>query len=149
MKKHCVSTLMIISFILLLIAGCSGTAGDNISNTGRTETDGVDIDLSVLSNIMVQAEVNNIYTNSSDYIGKTIKVTGPYYSQYWQETGLTYHYVMIVEGDACCRLGLEFKIAGNFPQQDTMIEVTGVLGKYTELKSTFIYISADSMTILS
>jgi hypothetical protein len=51
---------------------------------------GVDVDLTQLSNTMVYAEVYNMMANPLDYLGKTVKATGPYYATYYDATGQYY-----------------------------------------------------------
>lgn len=112
---------------------------------------GVDVDLTTLSATIIMGEVNNMWANPGDYMGKTVKITGPYMASYYDETGLYYHYVVI---DNCCA-GLEFILNGDYtypddyPDNDTLIEVVGVFGQYDELGMRYIYLATDEITVLS
>ena len=148
MMKYKPVPLIIVCLILLCITGCS--------DADETSGIDIDIDLSELSRIMVQAEFQNIHTNWEENVGKTIRVNGLYYSLFWEQTGLHYHYVMIAEGDDCCpRTGFEFKLVGDsvfpddYPAQYTMIEVTGIFGRYEERGATYPYLAVDEIVILS
>ena len=112
------------------------------------------IDLTVLSSTMIYAEVYNIMAHPNEYMGKTIKMSGPYYASYYEVTDLYYHYVVIEDATACCQQGLEFKWNGehkfpdDYPDESTKIEVTGVFSSYDELGRTYYYIAVDDISIL-
>ena len=176
MMKYKPVPLIIVCLILLCVTGCSDAeetsdveeasdvmvvsdaeeASDAEEESGVEVARDIDIDLSELSRIMVQAEFQNIHTNWEENMGKTIRVNGLYYSLFWEQTGLHYHYVMVAEGDGCCpRTGFEFKLVGDtvstddYPAQDTMIEVTGIISRYEELGVTYLYLAVDEIVILS
>jgi len=119
-----------------------------------TASDGIDVDLTALGSIMVYAEVYNMMTNPDDYMGKTIKMSGPYYASYYDMTDSYYHYVIIEDATACCKQGLEFVWSGDrsypedYPEESTQIEVTGVFGSYDELDITYYYLAVDDISIL-
>lgn len=132
----------------------SGAGGDV---TGKRETIAangrVDIDLTVLSSTMVYAEVYNIMTDPETYLGKTIKVRGPYYPDYDDQSGRCYHYIVIEDATACCAQGLEFIWIGNhaypgdYPAEGTRIEVTGVFGEYEEFGEIYYYLTVDGISV--
>jgi hypothetical protein len=113
----------------------------------------IDVDLTTLSSTMVYAEVYNMMTVPNEYMGKTIKMGGQYYANYYEETGLYYHCVIIADATACCQQGLEFKWNGDhtypddYPADNSEIEVVGVFGSYDELGQTYYYLAVDNITI--
>ena len=129
-----------------------------VSNSKAQDTAGGEtakaIDLTVLSSTMIYAEVYNIMTHPDEYMGKTIKMSGPYYASFYDATGLYYHYVVIEDATACCQQGLEFNWKGehiypdDYPEDGTKIEVTGVFSSYDELGRTYYYIAVDDISIL-
>lgn len=155
--------LLVLSILLLVwTAGCAGTAPES-NDSASKESNGsgesaasadVDIDLTSLSSTMVYAEVYNITTNPDDYVGKTIRMRGPYRTSYFDVTDLNYHYVLIEDAAACCQQGIEFKLPGDFaypqdyPSVDTEIEVAGVFGSYDELEYTYYYLEVDEMSVV-
>ena len=172
MKKY----LFIISILFLmslLLAGCAKNGafgGENNSpappeqsanNSPKNEEQknevsigGVDVDLTALSSTMVYAEVYNMMTSPDDYMGKTIKMSGPYYASFYDETGSYYHYVIVEDASACCQSGLEFIWKGehnypnDYPADQTKIEVVGVFESYEELGQTYYYLSVDDIGVL-
>jgi hypothetical protein len=122
--------------------GASAQAGD------------ADVDLTALSSTMVYAEVYNMMTSPDDYIGKTIKMSGPYYASYYEETEQYYHYVVIEDATACCQQGLEFVWSGehsypaDYPDDNTRVEVTGVFDSYEELGTTYYHLVVDDIVEL-
>ncbi len=115
------------------------------------EEGSVDIDLTQMSSIMIYSEVYNIMINPEDYLGKTIKICGPYYASYWEDTDKYYHYVIINDATACCSSGLEFiwednshKYPEEYPKDETEIELVGRFDSYEELGQTYYYLATDS-----
>ena len=152
--------LLFLCLICVLTTSCSSTDAYQI-NGNQPDTKGpstkseiIDVDLTVLSSTMVYAEVYNIMTSPDEYMGKTIKMNGPYYASFYDETGLYYHYVVIEDATACCQQGLEFiwkgdhKFPDDYPEEETKIEVTGVFGSYDELGDTYYYLAVDDISII-
>ena len=114
----------------------------------------VDVDLTVLTATMLSAEINNIYANGEDFMGKTIRVSGTYGYIPSEELGIQYHYVVTLQGDSCCQEGFEFLWNGDhvfpydYPQVGTPIEVDGVFGTYEEYGYYYYYLAIDDIFIL-
>ena len=140
MKKNI--SVALLCLMLLSAAGCGNT--ERSSSVGN-----VDIDLTALSSTMVYAEVYNITTKPEDYIGKTIKVNGVYYTV--SEGEQVFHYVVIQDTAACCAQGMEFIWSGggtypdDYPRPQTPIEMTGVLDSYDEHGDTYYYLAIDDL----
>jgi len=148
--------------VFLLASGCADAAGtddDNASanaNANANANVNVDVDFTRLSRIMAEAEFRNVLQNSADYIGKTVRASGEYFSLFINESDRYHHFVTIVDGDAVCcpPEGFEIKLTGDdvslddYPEQNTMIEVTGVLGRFEELGQRFLYLAVDEIIIL-
>jgi len=143
-RFHIVITLCIVCFTF---AGCAG--GEKPAAAG-----GVDVDLTKLSGVMVYAEVSNIMAYPGNYMGKTVKLDGTYCSSYYEPTDSYYHWVVITDATACCPQGIEFvwngghDYPGDYPEEESYVEVTGVFGKYEELGYTYYYLSVDDIKVL-
>jgi len=148
------------------VQSTSGTESELLNNDEKSVTDAeevetiednnsVDIDLTVLSSTMVYSEVYNMMVNPDEYMGKTIKVIGPYYaSQLVYGTEKYYHFVVISDATACCQNGIEFIWNDNshvypdeYPENNTVIEVVGVFSSYEESGDTYYYLKTDGITI--
>ena len=140
------------------ISAVNGGVDNNSAKARKKPSAGgtVDVDLTVLSGTMVYAEVYNIILKPKKYIGKTIKIRGPYYAVNYNYggTGRYYHYVIIEDAAACCRQGFEFiwngehAYPGDYPEDQTKIEVIGVFDSYDELGQTYYYLAIDHLSIL-
>ena len=114
----------------------------------------VDIDLSVLNETMLSAEIINIYSNGDEFLGMTIRVSGTYGYADYEEYGVQYHYVVTKQGDACCQEGFEIVWTGDhvfpddYPLIGTPIEVDGVLDIYEEDGYYYYYLIVDDIFIL-
>jgi len=79
MKKYLL-LLLVLCFVCLSAAGCSGNGASQAeSNSTNIQDDSevntrIDVDLTEMSSTMIYSEVNNIMTNPDDYMGKTIKI---------------------------------------------------------------------------
>ena len=132
-----------------------GADSDGTKPNGDSAVNGtVDVDLTVLSSTMVYAEVYNMLTSPEDYLGKTIRMKGPYFASYYDVTGIYYHYVIVEDATACCQQGLEFIWSGahkyprDYPKEQTKIEVVGVVDSYEELGEIYYYLLVDDIIIL-
>ena len=143
MKKH-LSIVIALCLLCLGAAGCSKKSPDG----------GGFIDLTKLSGTLVYAEVYNMTNSPEDYIGKTIKMSGTYNASFYEPTQQYYHAVIIQDAAACCASGLEFQWSGkhtypdDYPENGTIVEVTGVFGTYEELGQTYPYLATDALTVL-
>ncbi len=115
----------------------------------------VDVDLTVLSANMVYAEVYNMMMYPDNYLGKTIKVSGPYYPLYYDGTDSYYHYVMIEDALACCKNGMEFiwdegshAYPDEYPREDDIIEIIGVYNSYQEEGYTYYYLDIEGYRVI-
>ena len=160
MKKY-LATLLLLCMACVLITGCKdGEAQQRGAGNPKTQASDVaqkekiDVDLTTLGSTLVYAEVYSMVNNPDEYFGKTIKMNGPYYASFFDETGLYYHYVIVEDATACCQGGLEFIWTGDhvypddYPEEKSSIEVTGVFGSYEELGRTYYYLAVDDIAIL-
>lgn len=115
---------------------------------------GAEVDLTALSSTMVYAEVYNMMMEPESYVGKTVKVRGQYYANYYEPTQQYYHFLIIADATACCEQGLEFIWLGehdypeDYPKDQTEIEITGAFRPYDEDGHTFYHIEADDVRVL-
>lgn len=172
--KNKVITLVTVLLLLLLNVGCSGDEDNNIENNenkfiidvnneiqprkpieniNKGEGD-ADVDLTILSSTMVFGEVFNITVYPEEYMGKTIKIRGEYYSHYDDQTDNNYFFVIITDAAACCAEGLEFSLSDDYtypedyPEDGEQIEFVGVFDKYEELGNTYYYLLVDEISII-
>lgn len=115
----------------------------------------VDVDLTVLTPNMVYSQVYDMLMNADRYIGKKIKVSGPYYPLYYDGTGNYYHYVMIEDALACCKNGMEFiwdegthTYPDEYPDEDDIIEIIGEYNSYEEEGYTYYYLDVEGYKVL-
>ena len=151
------NTLVFIS-VIFLIVGCSNKNAatpvkkDNVSRTSAIP-EGVDV--VIKENFFITA-INDIYLNRNDFMGKTIMLEGVF--KYGEEEGREYCYV-VRYGPGCCGddglVGFEVAwgspIAGGkktYPETDSWVQAKGVLSKYDEMGSSFIYLSLKDMNTL-
>lgn len=105
--------------------------------TESTGSGSVDYDLTVMNSDMVYATVYQMLVNPDDYIGKTVKMSGPFYP-YTNADGTVYYPACIIEdATACCTQGMEFVLASaeypdDYPEMGTTITVTGTFETYQE-----------------
>jgi len=145
--------LLSLILIILFIAGCSS---DGVGNRADDEQDAVsvDIDLTVLSSIMVSAEVTNIYNNGQANLGKTIRVRGDYENFYVEQLDQTFHYILTINEDDCCQEGFEFRLTGDriypddYPSFGSVIEVVGVLSSHEDFGDLLFYLAVDDILII-
>jgi hypothetical protein len=97
----------------------------------------VDVDLSVLSGMLVYSEVYNMMTAPETYVGKTVKMSGQF-TYFCKDADTFYYSCVIADATACCLQGIEFIPGGtyvfpdDYPLEGEEITVVGVFDTYTE-----------------
>ena len=134
-------------FMCAMFAGCSG-------KDGSSHKTAIDLDISKMSGVLAYSTVVNISESANEYMGKTVKIRGQYYATFYDETQKYYHWVVVGDETLCCRQGLEFvwdgdhRYPGDYPDNETDIEVVGVFGSYDELGRTYYFLTVDDIEIL-
>jgi hypothetical protein len=118
-----------------LIASCK-----NVSNID------VDIDFTILSKTLIQAEYHRVGMNTGNYVGKTMRMAGRY-DPVTSEDGEAVHIIILMDGDECCQIGFEFRLTdgGDYPAIGEMVEITGVLAVSG---SGHVYLAVSELEIL-
>ncbi len=106
----------------------SSTAGASDIHTGMD----ADIDLTLLSDTVVNAEVYNMLVTPENYTDKIVRMMGEYQEYTDEQTGELYHSCVIYDALACCQQGVEFVLTdGDYPEEGTTITVVGRYETYT------------------
>ena len=123
---------------LFILASCLSCVSAGAPDADSEEQPFIDLDLAGMSGTVVYAQVYNLLSDPSPWLGKMIRMAG-YYSCYDdQEHGIVYHACVIPDATACCSAGIEFVWEGNhswpedYPEIGTDIVVTGRLEVYQE-----------------
>lgn len=111
--------------------------------SGEDASSGVDIDLTTLSSTMVYAQVYDMVSNPDNFIGKTVRASGPFAVYTDDASGKNYFACIIKDATACCAQGMEFELEGkhdypaDYPELNTDITVEGTFDKYEEAGQTY------------
>lgn len=103
-----------------------------------SRTEGIDVDLTILSPTLIYSEVYNMMYSPSEYLGKTIRIEGQYNQYQDPVTEQDYFACVIADATACCAQGMEFVLTDayrypeDYPQTGSTIIVTGVFDTYLE-----------------
>ncbi len=148
MKKLLV--LLITASLLVSLCACGKTNGESESTADAT-TKQISDDVINITEKMFVTYINEIYTNTSDYIGKTIKIEGMFDAYHDETSDITYYYVYRT-GPGCCgndgsMCGFEFTYNGKMPKEKDWIEVVGKLRTYKDGPDTYLTLDAQTVTI--
>jgi uncharacterized membrane protein YcgQ (UPF0703/DUF1980 family) len=99
------------------------------------------------------SQVNDVYVNTEDYLGKTIKIEGIFKEELYPEKEEPYRFV-IRYGPGCCgydgNVGFEVAWAKeknlSYPEVDSWVEAVGVVKTYEENEG-FQYIYLDLVSL--
>ena len=137
--------VLLAALLLCTLAACGHE--DTAQKPAAEDAEGtaaVDIDLTVLSGIMVYSEVNSMISFPDNYIGKTVKMKGQFAIGYVYNTDGTpdestaRFACVIADATACCSQGLEFILTGEhtypdeYPELGAEITVVGTFEWYEE-----------------
>ena len=167
MKK--IICLLMTAALILSLAACSGNKNGNsassiavddssktaaettvttndgtkaVSKAELPKTEGVDVDLTKMSSTMVYSEVLNMQQHPDDYMGKIVRMKGPFNVTELDDN--RYFACVIKDAAACCSTGIEFVWAGehsypeDYPEVNTEITVTGTFNVYSEGNSKYL-----------
>ena len=102
------------------------------------QTEGVDIDLTVLSSIMVYSQVYALLSDPYSYLGKTIKMTGMYACTDMTQSTEFYCACIIEDATQCCAQGIEFELddsyvfPDDYPEYGDTVTVIGEFDIYQD-----------------
>lgn len=131
-------------------ANKSETAVGAEKNTENEET--VDYDLTDMNKDMVYATVYQMLVNPDSYIGKTVRMSGPFCPYTNMDRTVYYPACIIEDALACCQQGIEFVVKDavypdDYPETGTVITVTGTFETYEENGNVFCHINNAVMEI--
>ncbi len=111
-----------------------------------------DVDLTKLSAGVVYGVVYDMMCSPDQYLGKTVKMRGPFAYYKDETTGQEYFAVIISDAMACCSQGIEFVLTGehtypgDYPEPGTEITVIGRSNSYKEGVNTYIQLTNAQIT---
>ena len=122
------------------------------SEQPQASSNGVDVDLTVLSSTMVYSEVYNmLYNDPAHYLGKTVKARGGFSIYQLVTDGVLQpdpvaYACIIADATACCADGMEFVLEGDYtypddyPELGAEITVIGEFQSYEENGMTWYHL---------
>ena len=124
----------------------SGTTALTSLDYPKYET--IDVDLTTMNATMVYSEVNNMLSEPSSYIGKIVKMSGPFVPFDSTDPNYCYPAIIIRDATACCASGIEFLLYGvprcskeggnGYPLYN---EEATIVGRFeTYLEETYLYV---------
>lgn len=122
------------------------------SEQPQASSNGVDVDLTVLSSTMVYSEVYNmLYNDPAHYLGKTVKARGTFSIYQLVTDGVLQpdpvsYACIISDAAACCAEGMEFVLKDDlaypddYPEPGAEITVIGEFQSYEENGMTWYHL---------
>ena len=101
---------------------------------------------------MFISQIQDIYLNTNDFMGKTIKLEGIFMESFWNES--YYYYVIRYVPDPCCgtdSIGFMIKWPDGlreYPENNSWVETTGELKLFEDDFFRNLYIELTSLTVL-
>ena len=129
--------LLALLLAALLLAGCAANGSDD--------------DVVEIEDRFFLTQVNHIWRNTDEYVGRTIRYEGMFRAFYWPATGLFYMVHRYTLG--CCGndgiTGFEVYLGDIEPfADDTWVEVDGILEWYETDTLRILRVAATSITEL-
>lgn len=128
--------------------------GTGSASPGAGASD-VDYDLTQMNSDLVYATVYQLMVDPSTYEGKTIRMSGSYYAEWYEQTQKNYFCVIIQDALGCCAQGMEFIwddgshiYPDEYPQENATVEVTGTFETYQEEGDAKLYCRLKDATMI-
>lgn len=108
----------------------------------KNTADGVDVDLTQLSGVMIYSQVFDMVSNPEQYKGKMIRIEGNYGEYKDEKTGNLYRACVIPDATACCSQGIEFVLKDDSNAEEDLVvglpvAVQGTFDTYYEGKTQY------------
>ena len=146
---------IIMVIILILFAVGIGIAFVKISDKSVNaneksgsfqEVSGKKVDIEITDNFFIE-QTNDIFLNLKDYVGKTVRMEGLIYT-YIDEDENT-GYAVVRNSPGCCGndglAGLDIKYDGEYPEENTWVQIEGVIEKQKIHAETIPIVKITSM----
>jgi uncharacterized membrane protein YcgQ (UPF0703/DUF1980 family) len=160
--KKAIAFLSIFALMLTGLAGCGNSSDTSaaqssvqVASAGAANISAVQpADIFEIKEKMFIAQTNDIYNNTEDYLGKTLKYEGIFTGYTIPETGITY-YSVIRYGPGCCGsdgncgFEVEWTDGREYPNENDWVEAVGVLETYDEDGYTYLRLNLSSLTKLA
>ena len=123
-------------------------SNDDTEIEGAPTYDNIDIDLTTMSSTMVYSQVLNMLDEPTSYVGKIVKMSGPFRPFDSNSDDYCYPAIVIQDATACCASGIEFLLYGiprcspkggdGYPALE---EEATIVGRFeTYLEGSYMYI---------
>lgn len=155
--------VILIIACMLLFSSCGSNTTDNVSEINEDITSKVSASPSPSTTIdrsdevvyikeaMFVAQTNDIYINTDDYMGKTIKLEGLFETYCYPKTNETCYFV-VRYGPGCCGYdanpGFEVVWDNEYPKVNDWVEAIGVLESYEEDGYNCLRLCLTSLKVL-
>ena len=140
MKK--LLTILTLCLILCVASGCK----EDESATPKVP---VDYDLTKYTAQIASATVTDMNEHPEKYVGKTIRLRGTLMPEFFEELDRDINWVLIDDDSGCCFQYIEIKKNdGDYPPDNSKIEITGTFGLYSEgIYSNLSYLAVKDLSI--
>lgn len=143
MKKWII-LMALCAMVLCLATGCSV-----VTPADAEQSVDIQVDVEITDKLFI-GQINDIYENSADYMGKMIRMEGILLSYMYDPTNEMVSIVYRI-GPGCCgndgNVGLEVRLKDSMelPENNAWVEAIGVLEKYTEEGQTYFRLALESL----
>jgi len=153
-KSYFFTLLITVVIALFFMIGCSRTkTTESFNDKNLKSTEVSNNKIIEIKEKMFITQVNDVYLNEKDYLGKTIKLEGVFINEPYSDDG-DYYYFVVRYGPGCCGndgvVGFEIKWDKSkerqYPQINSWVESTGVLKKYEG--EEYLYLDLISLNVL-
>ena len=165
-KKLLITLLMGLFLFLLCSCGTTSSSSGGGGNTNATSTTAsssstVKDKTATKGDSVIEipedyflTQVNDIYTNAEDYLGRTIKYQGIFEKSTYGEGDKQEQIIYVFRNSpGCCgndgTAGFEILWDGDIPEQESWVEVEGVLQSYEDADGNkFLQLKVNSLNVL-
>jgi uncharacterized membrane protein YcgQ (UPF0703/DUF1980 family) len=150
-----IGTVFLFSVFIIFIWSCGNAK--TVSEKSNKSAESTITETVYIREKMFIAQVNDVYLNQEDYIGKTIKLEGLFKAEQSTESDKTYCFVLRY-GPGCCGSdgNAGFEVAWNkeetatksYPQEDDWVEAVGILQTYEEDGYPYLDLDLSELNVL-
>lgn len=96
----------------------------------------VDLDITAMSETVAYGQISYMMYEFEEYLGQTIKMEGIYQNFHVEDTGESYHYLMMMDETNCCQAALDIRLPPGTPYPEVGAKLL-VMGDFNLFSFSF------------
>lgn len=129
--------ILLACILSILLVGC-GQAEESVEKKEQV----IDLDVASMSDVLAYSTLENIMYNPDEYIGKTVRIQGSFYYEYYKELDMKFFAILLMDETDCCMAFAEIEMGEGieYPQVGQEFLIIGEVKTKEVDGNTYAYV---------